>query len=56
MCFIDNVVEVMEDAVENIMNDSEDNKQKVKSAYEYVKSLDWKAIGKRFIEQFKKTF
>ena len=56
MCFIDNVVEVMEDAVENIMYDTEKNKEKVTSAYEYVKSLDWKAIGKRFIEQFKKTF
>jgi hypothetical protein len=35
---------------------TEKNKEKVTSAYEYVKSLDWKGIGKRFIEQFKKTF
>lgn len=55
MCFIDNVVEVMEEAVENIINDTEENKQKVNSAYEFVKSLDWKGIGKRFVEQFKKT-
>jgi glycosyltransferase involved in cell wall biosynthesis len=56
MCFIDNVVEVMEDAVENIINDTEKNKEKINLAYEYVKSLDWKGIAKRFVEQFKKTY
>ena len=54
MSFIDNVVEVMEQAVKDILVNSEVTNKKVNESQEYVKSkLDWKYITPKFITYIK---
>jgi len=54
MSFIDNVVEVMEEAVNDILIDSEVKKLKVENSYNYVKTkLDWNYIVPKFVGYIK---
>ena len=57
MSFIDNVVEVMENAVKDIIEDSDITKKKVNDAFNYVKSkLDWNYITPKFVGYIKELF
>jgi glycosyltransferase involved in cell wall biosynthesis len=54
MSFIDNVVEVMEEAVKDILIDSEVKKLKVENSYNYAKTkLDWNYINPKFVGYIK---
>lgn len=54
MSFIDNVVEVMEEAVNDILIDSEVKKLKIENSYNYVKTkLDWNYIIPKFVGYIK---
>ena len=54
MSFIDNVVDVMEEAVKDILNNSDIPKEKVNNAREYVKTkLDWKYLIPKFVTYMK---
>lgn len=54
MCFIDNVVDMMEEAVKDILNNSDIPKEKVNNAREYVKTkLDWKYLIPKFVTYMK---
>ncbi len=54
MSFIDNVVEVMEEAVNDILIDSEVKKLKIENSYNYVKTkLDWNYIVPKFVGYIK---
>jgi len=54
MSFIDNVVDVMEQAVKDIMIDSDVKNKKVQDAYDYVRTkLDWNYIVPKFVGYIK---
>ena len=54
MCFIDNVVDMMEEAVKDILTNSDVSQEKVNNAREYVKTkLDWKYLVPKFVTYIK---
>jgi glycosyltransferase involved in cell wall biosynthesis len=55
-CFIDDVVSTMEEACDNILENTELVQKKINTSQAYVRSLDWKVISKSFIEHFKNTY
>jgi len=55
-CFIDDVVSTMEEACDNILENTELVQKKINTSQAYVRSLDWKVVSKSFIEHFKNTY
>lgn len=54
MSFIDNVVDMMEEAVKDILTNSDVPQEKVNNAREYVKTkLDWKYLVPKFVTYIK---
>ena len=55
-CFIDDVVNTLELASDEVINNTQLAQKKINTSQAYVKSLDWKVISKSFIEHFKNTY